>query len=59
MELQFYRIKQLTEILSISRSTIYAFIQQGRFPRPQKYGRVSLWSQEAVQQFINTGKDSK
>jgi excisionase family DNA binding protein len=57
--MQYYRIKQLIEILSISKSTIYAFIQQGRFPRPQKFGRVSLWSKDDIEQFINTGTESK
>jgi prophage regulatory protein len=50
--MQYYRLKQLTETLSISKSTIYSWIQQGLFPKPIKIGRISLWNKEEVLNFL-------
>lgn len=48
----FLRLKDLIEITRISKSEIYRQIADGRFPRPFKYGRISLWCVGAVDQWI-------
>jgi prophage regulatory protein len=54
-ELQkFYRINQLVDILSVSKSTIYLWVQQGHFPQPRKIGKnTSVWSEDSIQTWID------
>jgi len=56
MQFQYYRIKQLTEILSISKSTIYSWMNKNTFPKPIKLGRISVWEKSDIDAFINAGK---
>ena len=35
-ELQFYRVNELTKILSVSRASIYNWLNKGTFPKPIK-----------------------
>jgi prophage regulatory protein len=47
------RLSEVTELTSLAKSTIYKYIQLGRFPQ-QKGGlyRVALWRESEVQQWI-------
>jgi predicted DNA-binding transcriptional regulator AlpA len=50
------RLLRLAEVLFLTglpRSTLYYQIQKGRFPRPQKRGRISLWRFSEVEQFLS------
>lgn len=41
----YIRLKQLLELYPVSKSTLYAKIAKGEFPRPIKLGpRISAWS---------------
>lgn len=53
---------RLKQILSpegpvpVSKSTWYAGIKDGRFPKPQKLGaRISVWRAEDIHALIQTG----
>ena len=50
------RLLRLSEVLFLTgkpRSTLYYLIQKGRFPRPQKRGRISLWRFSEVEHYIS------
>jgi len=50
------RLLRLSEVLFLTglpRSTLYHRIQRGRFPRPQKKGRISLWRFSEVDRYIS------
>jgi predicted DNA-binding transcriptional regulator AlpA len=50
------RLLRLSEVLFLTglpRSTLYYLIQKGRFPRPQKKGRISLWRFSEVDRYIS------
>jgi predicted DNA-binding transcriptional regulator AlpA len=50
------RLLRLSEVLFLTglpRSTLYYQIQKGRFPRPQKKGRISLWRFSEVERYIS------
>jgi predicted DNA-binding transcriptional regulator AlpA len=50
------RLLRLSEVLFLTgkpRSTLYYLIQKGRFPRPQKRGRISLWRFSEVDRYIS------
>lgn len=40
-------------LLPISRSTLWAWVKDGHFPKPEKLGpRVTVWRRSAVEDFI-------
>ena len=50
------RLLRLAEVLFLTglpRSTLYYQIQKGRFPKPQKKGRISLWRFSEVERYIS------
>ncbi|WP_083783186.1 AlpA family phage regulatory protein [Oceanicaulis sp. HTCC2633] len=51
---QMLKIKEVTKLTSLSRSTIYALVDAGRFPRPRRLAaRRVAWSREDVRQWMN------
>ena len=46
------RLAQVLEVLPMSRSTFYAGIGTGRFPRPVKVGRLSMWPLTEIENCI-------
>ena len=51
---KFYRVNDLTSLLSMGKSTIYAWVKAGRFPKPIKVSpRMTLWSSEDIDQWLN------
>lgn len=48
------RLRDVKSQTGLSRSSIYAFIQKGEFPKPIKLGpKASGWLAEEVQEWIN------
>ena len=51
--LKFYRVSELSELLSIGKSTIWAWVKSGRFPKPLKMSsRMTVWSAADVEAWI-------
>ena len=47
------RMKHVSEMMGIARSTIYKYIAEGSFPKPFKLGeRVSVWRVSVIEQWI-------
>ena len=47
------RIKHLTNKLSMSKSTIWLWIRNNKFPKPTKINGISVWRSEAIDQWID------
>ncbi len=47
------RMKHLTEKLSLSKSTIWLWIRNNEFPKPNKINGVSVWKKDTIDQWIN------
>ena len=50
------RLIRLPEVLTLTglpKSTFYNMVRQGRFPKPQKMGRISFWRMSDVNRFIS------
>ncbi len=48
------RIKQILEMIPISKSTLWLWVSLGKFPQPIRIGsRCTVWKAEDVQDFIN------
>jgi prophage regulatory protein len=49
------RLPQVLELIPVSRSTWWAGVKSGRFPRAYKLGsRVTAWRLEDIQRFIGS-----
>lgn len=48
----YYRAKEIAQISGIARTTLYGYIKKGLFPKPIKFGSVSLWKAEDVETFF-------
>ena len=47
------QIRKILELTGLSKTTIYDRIKVNKkFPRPIKYGKMTLWSENAVHQWI-------
>lgn len=51
------RLREVMQLVPLSKAKIYALIQNGEFPRPKKIGGSSLWSVEEVSNYINNLKN--
>ena len=50
-----YRISQLVDRLNISKSTIYLWVSQGKFPTSFKIGGgTSVWHEEDINSWIKS-----
>ncbi|MFD1259695.1 helix-turn-helix transcriptional regulator [Entomomonas asaccharolytica] len=47
------RIEMVMEYTGLSRSSIYNYMKQGRFPENRKFGKSSFWSFNEVQGWIS------
>lgn len=48
----FARPKQVAHALGVSRTMIYKMINDGKFPKPHKDGKMSFWPVEEVRNVI-------
>lgn len=48
----FARPAQVAYALGVSRPTLYRWVQIGEFPKPQKFGRITVWPVAVVRQEI-------
>ncbi len=50
----FINTSEVAKLVPFSRSTLYKFIKQGKFPQPIKLGeRIHLWNKADVTKWIN------
>ena len=50
----YVRIKQVLTLIPVSKSTWWAGVKSGRFPKPVKLGeRITVWRSEDIRSFIN------
>lgn len=50
---RFYRIKQIAEMLNVSKSTIWSWVGKGSFPAAVKLAEnTTAWRHEDVEQWI-------
>lgn len=46
-------LNEVLERVPVGRTTLYALVKQGSFPKPTKVGDRSLWSSEQITKWIN------
>lgn len=45
-------VKEIAELLRVSRSTLYALIQRGKFPLGVKIGHSRRWSVRELKEYL-------
>jgi len=45
---RFLRIRRVLDRVGIARSTLYTYMEAGRFPTQIKIGRASYWSEQEI-----------
>ena len=52
---RFYRLPQITSRLNVSRSSIWAWVKAGKFPKPVKLSEnCTAWSAADVEQWVES-----
>ena len=51
-DIKLYKVKQLEQILSISKSTLWQWVKQDKFPTPIKRVGSTFWKAEDVDKWI-------
>ncbi|WP_267426415.1 AlpA family phage regulatory protein [Methylobacterium sp. GC_Met_2] len=51
---QLLRLKQVLQIIPMSRSKLYADIKAKRFPAPCKFGKLSFWHRAEVVEIVRS-----
>jgi len=55
---KFLRLKEVTQICAISRSTIYRFMENGTFPKSVDLGpRLIAWRESDIQEWFCNKKN--
>tara|TARA_B110000858_G_C17348182_1_gene269735 strand:+ start:190 stop:477 length:288 start_codon:yes stop_codon:yes gene_type:complete len=49
--------KQVSEIVSFSRSYIYTLMSENKFPRPIKFGRHNRWFKSDIDKWLKEQKE--
>ena len=54
MEKLYYRINELSEILSMGKSTIWGLVKEGKFPKSIKISEgVTVWKSEDILRWVD------
>ena len=55
MKQKLYRISELTEVLSLSKSTIWKLTREKSFPQPSKLtDRITVWKDTDIHEWIES-----
>lgn len=58
--MKFYRIKQLVEMLNVSKSSIWSWLSAGKFPNPIKIGNnTTVWRSSDIESWIKQHEEVK
>lgn len=53
MNKKLYRLNELSDLLSIGKSTIWAWVKDGKFPKPiQITSRMTVWKSEDLETWL-------
>lgn len=59
MEDRLLRLKEVLEIIPVSRATWYRGVWAGFYPQPKKHGRSSLWRMSDLQKLIVENQENR
>lgn len=53
MKKKLYRVNELSDLLSIGKSTLWAWVKSGKFPSPvQISSRMTAWPADAIDEWL-------
>jgi len=48
-------VKEVQEVTTLCRQSIYNLIKQGEFPEPKRMGRRVVWTEKSIEDWLNGG----
>jgi excisionase family DNA binding protein len=51
---RYITIREVTELLRICKASIYSWAKAGTFPQPKKFGSLSRWSLQEIEEWVKT-----
>lgn len=48
------RLPRVIEMVGLGKTAIYDHIKNGDFPKPAKFGRASVWSEQEISDWIQS-----
>ena len=58
IEQRWFNATDVGKVLGIQRRTVLAWVQQGRLPQPQKFGKSARWSAATIESIEREGVPS-
>lgn len=59
-ETGFLRLPDILRLYPVSKSTLWAQVKEGHFPKPVKLSaRITAWSIESVREFLEARRDGE
>lgn len=56
---RFLKLREVVDIASLSKATVYRLMERGEFPKPVKQGRSSRWSSLEIHDYIESLKKAR
>ena len=53
---RFLKLREVADIASLSKATVYRLMERGEFPKHVKQGRSSRWSSAEIHEYIESLK---
>ena len=51
---RYYRLKQILEVIPVSKSSIWQWVKEKKFPKPIKLGaKTTVWRSDSIEAYIN------
>lgn len=50
--IQLIKLTQVQKILPVSKTTLWRYVKDGKFPAPKKLGRSAFWVKEEVENAV-------
>lgn len=48
------RLKEVTEVTALAKSTVWKYVKEGKFPKPYKISKqVTVWNSEDVEAWMD------
>jgi prophage regulatory protein len=51
-------LRHMLPVLPIAKSTVWLWVKQGRFPKPTKFGSITLWRRGEVLDWLKNAGGS-
>ena len=59
LDKEYYRFTEVAELLGCSKSTLYRWIREGKFPNVKRFPGGKRWSRETITRFLDVSQPTE